>query len=46
MTKEQTIKMLLKYNKWRKGKTEVMPYTPKEIGEAIQAAITFIKKAK
>ena len=46
MTKEQTVKMLLEYNKWRKGKTEIMPYTPKEISEAIQAAITFIKKGK
>ena len=46
MTKEQIIKMLLEYNKWRKGKIEIMPYTPKEISEAIQTAITFLKKAK
>lgn len=46
MTKEQTIKTLIEFNKWRKGKTEIIPYTPKEIGEAIQAAITFLKKSK
>lgn len=46
MTKDQTIKMLIEYNKWRKGKTEIMPYLPSEISKAIQAAITFLKKEK
>lgn len=46
MTKEQTIKMLLEYNKWRKGKTDIMPYLPSEISKAIQAAITFLKQKK
>lgn len=50
MTDEKTLKVLEEYQKWRRGEppydpkddlaeNKTMPYSPKEVGEAIDAAI-------
>lgn len=48
MTKEETIKALLTYNKWRQGKGKwkgnEMPYAPSEITDIIKSAIKHLTK--
>ena len=45
MTPTETITILRRYNVWRRGNLEGMPQPdPREIGEAIDAAIEMIKR--
>lgn len=47
MTHAETITILRRYNVWRRGNLEGMPQPdPREIGEAIDAAIEMIERAE
>ena len=44
MTREETLKILIEYQEWRRGaETEMLP--PKLIGEAIDVAIDCLTKS-
>lgn len=56
MTKEEAYKILCEFNLWRRGKGKykwiptvpsanpTFPYSPKEVGEALDVAIAVLKK--
>lgn len=47
MTPAETVTILRRYNVWRRGNLEGMPQPdPREIGEAIDAAIEMIERAE
>lgn len=46
MNIDEAIKILIYYNKWRRGKEDEIIYTPKEIGKAIDILVFTILKQK
>lgn len=43
MTKQEAIKVLSDYQKWRKGDDSIKATEPKELTEAIEFALNFMK---
>jgi hypothetical protein len=46
MNLQEALKILVIYNKWRRGSDDVELPGPKEIGEAIDVAINILKGLK
>lgn len=44
MTREKVIEILKAHNNWRRGKLEEMPFTVKELGEAIDKAVELLER--
>jgi hypothetical protein len=46
MTPTETVTILRQFNEWRRGDEDIPQFDPREIGEAIDAAIAMIERMR